>query len=425
LLIVLLGRGLLAVTRTPNQSLRILTGVEAGRFRPGPAAVRRTALLVVLTVAVALVLVRVTDLAQIRDGASRLISQPELLAVFLVSYTVAFWLRAVAWRQLFSPAPGTLPLFGILQVALFANHVLPLKAGEVVRPYLLTRHGVGATTATTTTVVARLLDFLVLLLLATMLLLTAGNVWSVLRILALPIVILGGAAAVLLWLRTSSLNWGTRAVPVRAHGRAPLPIGASPRYPGADAARAVPQSPPDGGSAPGSHVAALPDRLGRVIRAAGDGLRAIAPSRVARAALWTLPSWILEGAVVIIAARTIGIGLSVPVAVAVTAVTILFQIVHLTPGGLGVYEASMAGALALHGLPLEQGVTLAVIAHGMKFVYALVIGGVCAALAARAVVRSRAGRDQSRPYEVAAVGARLIAPTVENPVTPPERVARP
>ncbi|MGH2584987.1 MAG: lysylphosphatidylglycerol synthase transmembrane domain-containing protein, partial [Dehalococcoidia bacterium] len=203
------------------------------------------------------------------------------------------------------------------------------------------------------------------------------------------------------------------------------PIGAPPRYPGARSTRAVPQPPPIGGSAPGTPVTTLPERLARLVRAAGDGLRAIAPSRVARAALWTVPSWILEGGVVLIAARTMGIGLSVPVAVAVTAVTILFQIVHLTPGGLGVYEASMAGALALHGLPLEQGVTLAVIAHGMKFAYALVIGGVCAALATRAVVRSRAGRDASRPYEVAAVGARFIAPAANDPTTPLKGVARP
>lgn len=63
----------------------------------------------------------------------------------------------------------------------------------------------------------------------------------------------------------------------------------------------------------------------------------------------TLPSWILEAVVIIVAARVLGIELSMTAAVAVTAFTILFQMIHVTPGGIGLYEVVMTGALYASG----------------------------------------------------------------------------
>ena len=78
-------------------------------------------------------------------------------------------------------------------------------------------------------------------------------------------------------------------------------------------------------------------------------LRQVSARQIAHAASWTLPSWDLEAAVIIIAAKALGIELSIVTAVAVTAFTILFQVFHVTPGGLGVCEAVMTGALYAHG----------------------------------------------------------------------------
>jgi hypothetical protein len=169
--------------------------------------------------------------------------------------------------------------------------------------------------------------------------LTVTSVGTSLRMLALPAIVVAVGCGALLWLRASSA------------------------------------------------ALSLFGPFARLARAAGESLRSIPPAWIVRAGLWTLPSWILEGATVLIAARTMGITLPVQAAVAVTAVTILFQVVHITPGGIGVYEASMTAALALYGIPAEQGLTLAVLTHGMKFAYAFVIGGLCAALAGRDLLR--------------------------------------
>ena len=86
-----------------------------------------------------------------------------------------------------------------------------------------------------------------------------------------------------------------------------------------------------------------------------------------------LPSWALEAGVIIVAAKALGIELSIAAAIAVTAFTILFQMFHVTPGGIGVYEAAMTGALYAHGVPWEQGLALAVATHGLKFAYSYTV----------------------------------------------------
>ncbi len=102
-------------------------------------------------------------------------------------------------------------------------------------------------------------------------------------------------------------------------------------------------------------------------------LRQVSLNQVSTALLWTLPSWALEAAVILVAAEALGIELSIAAAVAVTSFTILFQVFHLTPGGIGVYEAVMTGALYAHGIPWEQGLALAVATHGLKFAYSYTV----------------------------------------------------
>ncbi|MCY4557034.1 MAG: hypothetical protein OXF79_11765 [Chloroflexi bacterium] len=55
--------------------------------------------------------------------------------------------------------------------------------------------------------------------------------------------------------------------------------------------------------------------------------------RIAKAALWMLPSCILETAVLQVTAQAPGTELSLSTAIAVTAFTILFQVFRMTPGG--------------------------------------------------------------------------------------------
>ena len=334
---------------------KLLAALAGGRLR-------WIAALAIVAVA-AFAILRFADGALLREGLGELARRPHLPALLAVCYAGAFALRAAAWRLLLGgagAAAGGARLFAILHAALLANHALPFKAGEALRPVLAARAGVPAAGAAVTTVVARLLDLAALLCIAAALLpLTAGGPAP--AAFAVPALLLAAAAAALLLLRASR----------------------------------------PGGGAPGA--------IGRLRARAAEALRALPPRAVLGAFALTVPGWLLESAVVWGAAQALGIDLPLPAAAAVTAFTILFQTVHLTPGGIGVYEASMTAALQAQDVPGGEAVTLAVLAHGLKFAYSFAAGGPLALAAfggaPSLLGRVRGGRDGAKAagrFEIAA-----------------------
>ena len=313
--------------RESNYAARPAPGRSESRVWPGVAAGRslafRVALGIALSAAVLLLVWRLADWSQIGSALRVLGSRPELVAIFVVGYTVAFGMRAVAWRQLVSSGASIFSLFPILQTTLLANHLLPFKLGEAARPILAARQGMPVAEAAASSAVARLLDFASLVAIATLgvVLLAPDGRAAWLQGLALPAAIVIGIVVGLLSLRHG-----------RFQHRLPAPLRAG--------------------------VAALQGHL------AGMSLGSIT-----RAALWTLPSWMLEAVVLMVAAQALGVELSPATAIAVTAFTILFQVFHVTPGGIGVYEASMTGALYALGVDWQEGLAVAVLTHGLKFAY--------------------------------------------------------
>lgn len=115
---------------------------------------------------------------------------------------------------------------------------------------------------------------------------------------------------------------------------------------------------------------------------------------IVRAAAWALPSWALEAGVVFVVAGSAGISLSPPAALLVTCTSLLAQVVAVLPGGIGTYEAGMTTGLVALGVPVSDALAVAVVTHGVKFVYALVAGVV---VFAPASARSaRAAREARR-----------------------------
>ena len=268
------------------------------------------------------------DWPLLAEALTELGERPYLLPVLVILYSAAFLLRAIAWKALMVAGVNTFKLFGALQTALLVNHLAPLKLGEFVRPLVAARAGVPLAEAATTTAVARVLDFAALLVIAA----GVGALASLsvgegrwLQGLALPAAVIVGICGLLLTLR-----WR------RLHGW-------------------------------------LPDVLRSRLDILQSQLRQVSGRKLAKAAAWTLPSWILEAVVIIVAARALGIDLSLATAISITAFTILFQAFHITPGGIGVYEAVMTGALYAHGIPWEEGLALAVATHGLKFAYSYTI----------------------------------------------------
>ena len=127
----------------------------------------------VLVAVSGVLIVWAADGALLREGITELARSPALVAALVAGYAAAFALRGLAWHALLDGIegrPGVGRLFAILHAALFANHALPVKAGEVLRPALAARAGAPLAEATVSTVVARMLDMAALLAIAAALL---------------------------------------------------------------------------------------------------------------------------------------------------------------------------------------------------------------------------------------------------------------
>ncbi len=279
-----------------------------------------------LTGAAIAFLLLVVDFGQLGGAVSALARQPELIAIFVIGYSAAFWLRSVAWGQML-PGLGIWKMFAILHASLFANHVLPIKGGEVLRPFLAARSGVSLRDAATTTVLSRLLDIAGLVAIASIFLMINRSTasFSLINILVPSVVVL------LVLVGFMQLRFYQGTIP-------------------------------------------LPNVLAKALVTIREGLRNVPLARVVGALLWTIPSWMLEAVVILVAAHALGIDLSIEAAVGVTAVVILAQIFHFTPGGIGTYEAAMTGALVLQGVPANDALALAVLTHALKFLYSYSFG---------------------------------------------------
>ena len=91
-------------------------------------------------------------------------TNPWLIVAMLPFHVIALWVRAVRWRYLtqpISPEPlGMGPLFRATAVGFMALNLLPLRIGELIRPWLLSRETrVSASASLGTIVIERAIDF--------------------------------------------------------------------------------------------------------------------------------------------------------------------------------------------------------------------------------------------------------------------------
>lgn len=84
------------------------------------------------------------------------------LALSIALNFLSLWARARRWRYLFAPGARAGHLLRALLVGYMGNNLLPLRAGEIVRIYVASRHGPRFWTTFATVVVERVLDGLAL-----------------------------------------------------------------------------------------------------------------------------------------------------------------------------------------------------------------------------------------------------------------------
>ncbi len=111
-----------------------------------------------------LLLLYQVDLGELKDALWD--ANYSLLAPSVAVYFIAVWFRAARWRYLLAPI-ATIPvrrLYPIVIIGYMANNLLPVRLGEVVRSYFLSRNeNVNTSSALATVAVERVYDGITLL----------------------------------------------------------------------------------------------------------------------------------------------------------------------------------------------------------------------------------------------------------------------
>ncbi|MDI3339203.1 MAG: lysylphosphatidylglycerol synthase transmembrane domain-containing protein [Sphaerobacter sp.] len=266
-----------------------------------------------------------------------------LLPLAILLYGVGLWVRCLRWSVLLR-AVHRCPareLFPVVTVGFMANNLLPLRAGEVVRAYLLTnRRGVPTSTALATIAVEKVFDGLTMLafmLVASLSVALTAELWHVQLVAGL----LFGGLLVLLALLTA--EWSRHWLLQRGLRRLPARIAAPV------------------GQAAHTFLAGL-----GTLRRRDDLLAVVGAS---------LATWLLEAAMYAVIALSFGLSLSPAAVLLVTAVANLATLIPASPGYVGPFEAGVLLALAgAVTVPREVALSYAIAVHAALYFPVTAVG---------------------------------------------------
>jgi uncharacterized protein (TIRG00374 family) len=275
------------------------------------------------------------------------------LLVLALALTAAMALvRAERWQYLLAPLGPTRfwVAFRTTIIGFAASFVLPARAGEVLRPYLLARReGLPATAAFATIIVERVLDLLaVLILLGAFFLFLQGGEAAAAPTL-FQAVLLGGAAVALAGVGLLVTMFFMAGHPDRLH-RVVLRME-----------RVLP-----------SRLAAS---LAQLLRVFVQGLAAVrSPARLVAAMAWSLVLWLAIAAQLWVVIRAFGIVLPLGGSFLVAAILVVGVAVP-TPGGVGgSHEAMRLSLTSFYNADNDAAVGAAILQHAVNFVPYLLLG---------------------------------------------------
>jgi uncharacterized protein (TIRG00374 family) len=298
-------------------------------------------------------------------------ARPEWLVVSFASMFVNMAVRAWRWQYLLEPLTETTfgNAFRATAVGIAANSLLPARAGELIRPYFLSRHEpVSATGAFATIILERLLDVVTVLVLLAWFVLVDGD-----RTLANP-----GAFAAVKWAGLTA-GAGTAVILVVLFVMAGNAAMLGQRL---ERLESVLPS-------------ALAGLLARIVEKFASGLAAVRkPGRLLVALALSFPLWL--SIALGIWAVAVAFGFAVPF----TGTFLLIGLLSLgvaipTPGGIGgFHEAFRLGTTMFFGAPDDAAVGAAIVLHALSVVPALLLGLLFAAQAGLNLSRMRQLADE-------------------------------
>ncbi|MEX2270910.1 MAG: lysylphosphatidylglycerol synthase transmembrane domain-containing protein [Vicinamibacterales bacterium] len=291
-------------------------------------------------------------------------ADPGLLAVSLFITAMTYILRTWRWQILLSPIErlAFLPVFRAVIVGFATIFLLPARAGELIRPWMLSREtGVSASAAFATVIVERLFDLVAVLALFC--------VWRLLPPAPGAVEIEGVTAAAIAAGAVGGLALaGTFLLAGHAERVSSLTTTLARILP----ARAA------------TAIIALIQKFARglaVLRRPGPIVAAFALSL----ALWTsigLSTWVTS--------RAFGITFPFPASFLLS-MFLVAGVAVPTPGGIGGFHAAYSFAVTrLFGASNEQAVACAIVLHAISFVPVTLVGLVIMAQAGLTIQRARA-----------------------------------
>ncbi len=269
----------------------------------------------------------------------------DMLAVALGCVAVAFWLRALRWQCMVAPIGPTRfrSAFRATVIGFAALGVLPARAGDVIRPYLLAREeGLSASAVFATVVLERVLDLIAVLALLALFVYGYGDAATLPDRLRGPVTLsatIGAAAAAglmaLLWLMASRPEQIGRLVFA--------------------ATRILPRG--------------VGDKLAKLAATFSTGL-AVArdPRRLLRSLGWSVAVWAVTSAEAWAVTRAFGVEMPFMGSFLLQAFLVI-GIAVPTPGGVGGYhEAYRFAVTSFFHAPNDRAVAAALVVHAISFV---------------------------------------------------------
>jgi glycosyltransferase 2 family protein len=286
------------------------------------------------------------DLPQV--GAALLSANYPMLLPLLAIVLVDFGSRALRWGELFDTAQRPLRrnLFDAMMIGYLANNVLPARAGELVRSWILgKREDRAKTTVLATIVVERVCDLLVaLLLLAVVLFVYPLPAWC--RAGAPVVAGLGLAAAAFIVLLNVA---GAKAVALVSRMLGFLPLSLNQRI----------------------------TVMGNCFVTGVGALRN--PGRLALFCAYTIVVWIMEVAIAYVVLNMFGLPVSLGASMFVMLLVGLGSMIPSSPGYVGTFEFFGTNALAVLGITGPRALSSIILLHLVTFAGASVIGAACLA----------------------------------------------
>lgn len=315
--------------------------------------------LVVSAISIAIVLSQI-DLA----GTVAVLTdaRPLPLMLALVALIVQFGALVVRWRMLLAVAAGGRPVpYGpvieALLVGTMANAVLPARLGEVARTMVVSRRGaIDLAGSAGTVILERILDVTVLAGVAVLAALAAGAPWF----LSGPLGLIAAAGAAVIILAMSGV---VPAIMQRLVAKVP-PVAHRPR------------------------LESVLDWLGRLI----DGLIGHHPVVLAAALALTTASVLLDGMIFWAIGLSLGIELGWAEALLLGAAGVLATGIPSAPANVGTFELAVALVAAALGVPTEEGLALALVAHALIVIPLSIAGAIVLVNTLRAPEQE--GRDE-------------------------------